>query len=104
VIYTDGNGCWSSSDTLNVNFVGIADYEWNHDITILPNPSSGTFTVNATTVTGIDIYTSTGLLLRSMANLSTSTVKVDMTGNAPGLYLVKITTPNTAKMIRLIID
>lgn len=43
VIYTDPNGCQSSSDTINVNFVGIAEIVGSEELQLYPNPSGGRF-------------------------------------------------------------
>ena len=45
VIYTDGNGCWVSSDTLNVMTVGVDEVVVNGALIITPNPADGQFSV-----------------------------------------------------------
>lgn len=104
VIYTDNNGCWSSSDTLNVNFVGMQVYNDLSEISILPNPSAGVITVTAQEIIGVDIYSATGMLVRSVESMHTASLQIDLTAIAPGLYLVKVITPASVKVMQLIIE
>jgi|GEM_PF-3563792 len=104
VVYTDGNGCWSSSDTLNVNFVGIAAYETSEKIGLMPNPSSGVFKVFAPEILCVEIMGADGNLLYKNEVLHKESLQVDFTGRAPGLYLIRVQTRNTVKAFRLIVE
>jgi hypothetical protein len=44
VIYTDPNGCETSSDTIEFSYIGIEEVGFDY-ISVYPNPSGGQFTV-----------------------------------------------------------
>ena len=45
VMYTDSNGCTSTSDTICFSFAGINEIHNNHGINIYPDPNQGSFTL-----------------------------------------------------------
>ncbi len=102
VIYTDGNGCWSSSDTLNVNFVGIEDADFASSISLVPNPTDGNFVITGNEIQSVEISTLGGKMLIKYSNISNDVLNVDFAEFASGLYLVKVTTPNTVRVFRLV--
>ncbi len=95
VTVTDADGC-DAVDSVTVNFfssigTGISE----NNITLWPNPSSGKFVVNFNGIAGvaaITVFDAVGKLVMSQENdiLATSSVEMDLTDFAGGVYMVRI--------------
>jgi hypothetical protein len=62
------------------------------NLSVYPNPTSGTFTVVLPKPTGnttIEVYNSTGVLIRTQAAVKNVNT-VDLTGRNAGLYILKV--------------
>ncbi|PCJ88443.1 MAG: hypothetical protein COA57_03450 [Flavobacteriales bacterium] len=93
------NACFSDTvcDSITVNTVGISEYNARKEITVFPNPNSGVFElriqdseliVESSEITISNVLGET--LWRSIIHHSSSSVKIDFSGNPKGIYFLKI--------------
>jgi hypothetical protein len=104
VIYTDAIGCQSSSDTLNVNFVGIEQYSQQGNISVSPNPSKGIIKISGSNILRIDVYNPEGQLLLSDATPHNEEALLDLSNLKPGLYFLAVSTNLSRTVLRLIMQ
>src|SRR5690606_11818656 len=86
-------GCASEANaTANVTKTSIAKLELG-SASVYPNPTAGAFTIDlsnmTTSIDKVEIYSSTGQLVRSLAATGNH-YEVDMDTEAAGVYLVKV--------------
>ncbi|PCJ28315.1 MAG: hypothetical protein COA97_01395 [Flavobacteriales bacterium] len=88
VIKVDSNGCDVSNCTVGINENTLIENE----VIVYPNPNNGTFTIEASNLENsvLEIYNLTGQLV-SQTTLQNNTKTIDISKQANGLYLLKIT-------------
>ncbi|MDQ3191684.1 MAG: T9SS type A sorting domain-containing protein, partial [Bacteroidota bacterium] len=69
---------------------------------IFPNPTSGKFTIVATSIDNVKIYDVLGNLINEFGFNSNSQIEVDLTGRAQGIYVVIVTGENYIEIKKLI--
>ena len=103
VVYTDGNGCSSSSDTITIVTVGLDEWGGFLQTKAYPNPGNGLYTLawnlNATKTLDLVVTDLSGkVLLRSVEVVQNgATNQLDITRFADGVYLLHIM-ENTRQM------
>jgi hypothetical protein len=90
----DANGCVNTTSVaVKVNAcTGLRDDEMHGEVSIWPNPSSGEFTVKASNgvISGtVYVYDINGRLVHEK-KADGSSVIIDLSGDAPGVYLLKM--------------
>lgn len=102
----DSQGCKTTSDSFNVNFVGLAETQKQLLSNIYPNPNNGEFTLtfnqNNEPKT-IEILDALGKLQASFVT-NNQTYQAQLNHLAKGIYFVKINTPNAQQMVKLLIE
>lgn len=104
VVVADSNGCTFSASIVVNSQVGFEDLS-GVEITIFPNPSNGIFQISFDKVLDdlyYEIINANGQIVLTQ-KVTNSTEDVNISGNAAGLYLVKVVTKNgvTVKQIVL---
>lgn len=110
--YTDSLGC-SGADSIAINVdlcLGTVAQNVNGGMNVYPNPNNGAFAITfandandvvieITDVQGRVVYTSN----ESVVNAG-STKQIDLSGEANGLYLIRVTTTNAVSTQRVILQ
>jgi hypothetical protein len=82
--------------------LGTEDFNAIESVVLVPNPTSGYFTINANT-SKVQIYSITGQLVKSFNNGQMEDFQYDVTDLNKGVYLVKATDENNhSKIMKLI--
>lgn len=87
------------------NVTGI-DQQYGAELHLFPNPSNGSFAiVNPNMVDGqINIYNSVGQLIQSEATNGQPTINLNMLDKTPGVYFVKLDSPQTNWVQRIVVQ
>lgn len=99
------NGCGASEPvcmdiTTNVHALSGAE-----GISLFPNPTNGQFSVNAPgMITRLLVYNSTGHLVRELNNPGTDHALLDLSGEAAGLYTVRVSQQNDHPDLRVMLQ
>ncbi len=105
--YTASNGCSASNQTtISVGCAGL-DENANADLIISPNPTSGTFKIDAgdQMLQNVTIYDPAGRLVHSTETFNQLNVcEVDMTEFAVGFYQVIVRTEQKVYVTRLLLN
>jgi hypothetical protein len=91
------------TDTCNV-YVGINDIEnFNHEVSIYPNPTTGSFTIDIGNFkqANLEIYNLSGQLILQKTFVD-NTTHVNLTNYPKGLYLVKIIADNKVTIEKIV--
>jgi hypothetical protein len=93
VSVVDGNGCFGSSVNTEFTFgVGVQSVSREPVLTVIPNPSNGTFVLRAEEVTGVVLYRLFDASGREVAYIETNSfggsTDVEFSGIASGIYMV----------------
>ena len=90
-LFTDSNGCESSAtDSISVSAcVGIAE-NGTQVFSMYPNPASGAFTFTAVSGGTLEMIDVNGQLIRK-EQVANGKKEINLTGYAPGVYLVRFT-------------
>lgn len=107
VIVTDANGCSSTSDSIQVQYTGLADIDWNSAISIAPNPFMEQFKVNLSAevlANGDWTLTVTDMLGRVVyeKNILHPQMVIDFTHRAAGTYTVSISDAHTLHAYKVV--
>lgn len=98
------NGCVFTTECTQVDYLGL-DNVLKNDWTVLPNPTNGLVTISFgsdVALTSVELYSVNGQLIETIAEAGTVTqMSFNLTQNA-GVYLLKITTNEGAKTIRVV--
>lgn len=91
VIITN-NGCIDTSDCYIVSGIGFNENEFGHDLVLFPNPTTGLFTIELSTVannTTISIYTIDGQNIMNK-NVTSNSTLINLDEFENGIYIVNI--------------
>jgi hypothetical protein len=70
---------------------------------IFPNPASGNALIrSAAPIQNVEIFTTSGMLLKTLKGLSENSVNIDMSGLADGYYILRCTTADGMKTLPLV--
>jgi hypothetical protein len=110
VIYTDGYGCWVSSDTIDFVWVGVTENSKPENLVIYPNPGAGVFVIDwkgeEQGEWNISVYSSLGEMVYSKninGQNKSLPVTIDLGAAAPGIYLLQAKTKNSLILHKLIV-
>ena len=108
--YTNSTtGCSNTSaTTINVAVcTGFAEvtFDNNGNITIIPNPNNGLFTINANVLEKYDvtIYNTLGQLIKNIPQ-NTNTLNVDLTEYGKGIYSVVFSINGNYRTIKVVVE
>jgi hypothetical protein len=85
VIVTDANGCSDTSAVHSIVPAGLNSIQTANEITVLPNPTTGTITVTGVDNPAIKVYNTTGQLVNE-----THSGNISIADYPSGLYFVKV--------------
>ena len=105
--YANGTGPANLIDNIRVlrsNPTGISDNVFQRAINVYPNPSNGVFSVNVPTAKAYTLEVSdlTGRVIKT--ETVKGNAKLDLSGNAQGVYMLKITSEGSTAVQKLIIE
>jgi|GEM_PF-1920850 len=89
------------------NFIGVENEITAGELSIWPNPSNGIFNVavpETENLQQLEILNMEGRLIRSMQQASGAQLSVDITGQAPGIYFVKIRTDKGFRTQKIVLS
>ncbi len=121
---SDGLGCedlycdsstyiFKTEEVITVNVVdktqtptGISDTKNNHSISFYPNPSNGKFTLTSDISQSgmIDVYNITGAKVFSQNTSSLTRANIDISQQAKGIYLVKVSNTENVWTQRVVVE
>ncbi|MCD8564738.1 MAG: T9SS type A sorting domain-containing protein [Burkholderiaceae bacterium] len=105
---TYGRGIWESPLYKLANSISKPLAEKTMELSIRPNPSRGIFELYLENQlimdTQIEIYNSTGTLIKQLIISNTNNYKLDLTSEAAGLYYMKILNNQSSSTYKLIIN
>ncbi|MCO5275396.1 MAG: T9SS type A sorting domain-containing protein [Flavobacteriales bacterium] len=102
---TDANGCSSMSVGYVYVHTGITG-QHSMGVAVMPNPTNGIFTINldgGTAGTVFTIFDATGKLVQS-GQAGEQRTKVDLAGNAPGLYFLRVEGRSELRVVRIVLE
>lgn len=102
VIVSDGT-CSDTSNCASVLSLGISENDFNHAISIFPNPNNGTFTVSAVENSELEICDIHGRLLKRLSLVSAET-EITLSNEESGVYFMKITKDGKSAVKRIVIQ
>ncbi|HTA83604.1 MAG TPA: choice-of-anchor tandem repeat GloVer-containing protein [Bacteroidia bacterium] len=109
--YTNGSGCTDSArQNISVSIcTGTREQASNNDLSVYPNPSSGSFAVTfyGNGYQSMTIYDETGkqiLFNKLDENISGNTLSVDMTMYAKGIYYGRIITSKGCEFRKIVLQ
>lgn len=110
VSIVDENGCTFDNGGAAINvIVGVGELENGAEITVFPNPSAGDYNLTIAGLSGQDVfYTITDLAGRVIENTQLSktvgaiNTNLDLTGEADGVYFLRMNVGDDHSIIRLI--
>ena len=106
LIGTDANGC-SNTTTYELNVtscVGLKNVtKTASGISVYPNPNNGAFTVEVVkgSLHSVELTDVTGRLILAKNSVD-SKVSFDLSNYSNGIYYVKVSTPNTSEVIKIV--
>ncbi len=105
--YTDGNGCANAAtaDILVDGCLGITETT-NTAIQVFPNPSTGLLTINTsiTPIVRLIVFDYAGRKVAEQSGNSTTTLSVDLTKMADGMYTFEVITSNVIQRLPVMIQ
>lgn len=92
VVFTDGNGCVDTSNTINLVVNSLSENLFQAGLQLYPNPATGTFNLRGLSgVATVRILNLAGVeLARRRVELGATPTQVDVATLAPGVYLVQV--------------
>ena len=100
---SDNNGCSELSSDYNYTFVGILNLDDKPFISVIPNPSSGKFTVSFDNpkVNSMKVYNVAGSVIYSSSVFNS---EIDLTNHPKGVYFLKIESNDHLYIKKLIVN
>ena len=92
------NSCSGTSSCVSITTVGINDTSKGSYEEIYPNPSNGTFTILQKKESAISVFSSTGVLIKFIANPTKQSI-IDLSKEKSGLYFIKTSNGLIKKLI-----
>jgi hypothetical protein len=105
-VYTDAFGCSTTSNTISVIAVGIADVAPDHKVMVYPNPSTGIFTIVAPTAGNalVEMIDVAGRVVLRQQWLTTNATSLTIHSNLEaGIYSVTVTVQGTRYKTKVIV-
>ena len=105
--YTNNDGCSGTATTI-VEVDDCLGVEENGTsiVSIYPNPSQGQFTIDAGTqiIESVLVYDNTGRLVQEINRFNGTTMAVDLSHMASGLYTVQVATADAWESISIVLE
>ena len=89
-----------------LNPTGVQDAGLQNSVSVYPNPSNGGFTVSvpASRTYTLEVTDLTGRVVKKEVIRNSNTAKLDLKGQAQGVYMLKITSEGAAAVQKLIVE
>jgi hypothetical protein len=104
--YTVDNGTCSSSSTVTVTVEACAGVEENAIVmSVYPNPVIDNLTVNLSNIDAnaiVELFTVQGQSVMAPTAINNSTINVDMSNVADGVYILKVTANGSTEEVRVV--
>ena len=104
--YTVDNGTCSSSSVVTVTVEACAGVEENTIVmSVYPNPVRDNLTVNLTNVDAnaiVELFTIQGQIVAAPTAINNSTINVNMSNVADGIYILKVTANGSTEEVRVV--
>jgi hypothetical protein len=96
------NGCTQRSTCFDISTLGNKDFDFNSKLSVYPNPFNDVISINVDANAKMEIYNILGQTIYSKKNNSGATL-LNLSNNASGVYLMKITTENNqSKTVKIV--
>ncbi len=99
------NGCSETSSCIAVNSVGIEDVIYGDLLNVYPNPGEGLYTISSETAfnaASVTVYSASGQLVMSRENIFGNEVKIDLTNQPGGVYVVSLNNREQQAHVRIV--
>jgi hypothetical protein len=104
--FIDGNGCvgMASTDVFVDDCAAIGEQAFP-ELQVFPNPSTGLLTIDAGTIaiTDVLVYDHAGRLVRVLEGHSETTMIVDLSGVADGVYTLQVMSADASRRIPVVV-
>lgn len=98
---TSADGC-SHCSTQNISVVGLGEIVFDPQLSAVPNPGAGLFTINSSkTMESVTVTNAMGQVI-DVIPAGGSALKIDLTGYASGIYFVKVNFGSQTQILRII--
>ena len=87
------NGCTQRSAVFDMTTLGNKDFDFNSKLSVYPNPFNDVISINVDSNAKMEIYNLLGETIYSK-KINSGTTSLNLSNNANGMYLMKITTEN----------
>jgi hypothetical protein len=96
------NGCTQRSTCFDISTLGNKDFDFNSKLSVYPNPFNDVISINVDANAKMEIYNILGQTIYSKEINSGATL-LNLSNNASGVYLMKITTENNqSKTVKIV--
>ena len=97
------NGCTDTSICITISTVGIKENNLFEGVSFFPNPNQGIVNINLGSLkdVSIKVYSISGQLIYNATNIKSSTHKFEF-NEAPGVYLIEISTKDEKQLYQMV--
>jgi len=97
-----GNFAYCSMNITVNQYVGLQDLA-DIGVSIFPNPTAGILNISNATGFNLEIRDIQGKIVESYSNISENNLQIDLSDQAPGIYLVKLFNNSEVKTTKIIV-
>jgi hypothetical protein len=96
------DGCTQRSACFDLTTLGNKDFDFNSKVSVYPNPFKDAISINLDANAKIEIYNLSGAIIYNK-KINSGTSLLNLSNNASGMYLMKITTENNeSKTVKIL--
>lgn len=104
-VIINSGGCIDTSDCVNLTIVGLDEAVMAQVVSVYPNPIEDVVNVDLGGLSNVslNVFDARGQLVHSQQQINTSNYKFDLTGAAPGVYIIELSAQNVRQQHRLMV-